>query len=443
MKRTLKRTRAISRRAFLTEAARSAVGLTLGAGIVAACAPNETVSPTKLPAGTAEVGGGAATAYTTPVPSPTKEPTMRYLRDAESIPYPGIRALVRQRIAERQPPVLARGEAEGPIQPVARHVDGQPPKPALWPVKHIIGFGKGPGIIGHVSTDTITANDGGASGVTSPDGTTDMRQVTLFVNEVNDPPIVTVPASPASVLEDQVLDIRSLGDIEITDADAGNAVISVQLSVGHGTVTVNNLVPGAPTIVGNGTSQVSLSGTLVAINALLDSYVRYQGALNWNGTDVLTILANDLGNTGGPAASGVGRVTITVAPENDAPQISLPSDLSVNEDTDLRIPAIVLADPDVAEGGADGVITVTLSVSPIAPNLQTGTLTVNPAVVPALMVTGSPGSNLTVRGRLADINTMLAHPDGLKYRGALNGSGQVVFSVSSSPPRPDSVNSGA
>jgi hypothetical protein len=275
----------------------------------------------------------------------------------------------------------------------------------------------------------ITANDGGATGVTSPDGTTDMRQVTLFVHEVNDPPVVSVPAAPASVLEDQVLDIRSLGDLEITDADAGNAVISVQLSVGHGTLTLNDLVPAAPAIVGNGTSQVSLSGTLVAINALLDSYVRYQGTLNWNGTELLTILANDLGNTGGPAASGVGRVTIAVAPENDAPQISLPSDLSVNEDTDLRIPAIVLADPDATEGGADGVITVTLSVSPIAPNAQTGTLTVNPAVVPALSVTGSPGSNLTVRGRLTDINTMLAHPDGLKYRGALNGSGQVVFSV--------------
>ena len=96
----------------------------------------------------------------------------------------------------------------------------------------------------------------------------------------------------------------------------------------------------------------------------------------------MTILANDLGNTGGPAASGVGRVTITVIPENDAPQISLPANLSVNEDTDLRIPAIVIADPDVTEGGADGIITVTLSVSPIAPNTQAGMLTVNTAVAP-------------------------------------------------------------
>ena len=143
----------------------------------------------------------------------------------------------------------------------------------------------------------------------------------------------------------------------------------------------------------------------------------------------MTILANDLGNTGGPAASGVGRVTITVTADNDAPQISLPADLSVNEDTDLRIPAIVIADPDVTEGGADGVITVTLSVTPIAPNTQAGTLTVNTAVVPALTVTGSPGGNITVRGKLTDINTMLAHPDGLKYRGALNASGQALFSI--------------
>ena len=158
--------------------------------------------------------------------------------------------------------------------------------------------------------------------------------------------------------------------------------------------------------------------------------MNYRGTLNTNGQDVLTILANDLGNTGGPAASGVGRVTITITAENDAPQISLPADLAVNEDTDLRLPAIVITDPDVTESGADGVITVTLSVTPIAPNTQAGTLTVNTAVVPALTVTGSPGNNITVRGRLTDINTMLAHPDGLKYRGALNGSGQVVFGVS-------------
>ncbi len=159
--------------------------------------------------------------------------------------------------------------------------------------------------------------------------------------------------------------------------------------------------------------------------------MNYRGSLNTTGLDVLTILANDLGNSGGPAASGVGRITITVNPINDAPQIALPGAASVNEDTDLRIPfpANSISDPDVTEAGADGVITVTLTVSPIAPNMLAGTLTVNTAVVPGLSVTGSPGATVQVRGKLTDINTLLAHPDGLKYRGASQASGQVLFSI--------------
>jgi len=274
---------------------------------------------------------------------------------------------------------------------------------------------------------TFVANDGGASG--SGGAQSDTQQVTMYVNEVNDPPVVHLPVATATVWEDEVLNLRDLGSITITDADAGGAVISVQFSVGRGTITLDSNVPGAPVIMGNGTAQVNLSGTLVAINSLLDSFVNYRGTLNTNGQDVLTILANDLGNTGGPPASGVGRVTITVLAVNDPPQISLPGNLEVNEDTDLRIPAVVITDPDVTEGGADGVITVTLSVTPLAPSTQSGSLTVNTAIVPALAVTGSPGSNVTVRGRLTDINTMLAHPDGLKYRGALNASGQVLFSI--------------
>ncbi len=106
---------------------------------------------------------------------------------------------------------------------------------------------------------TVTADDGGATGLTSPGGTTDTRQVTLYVNEVNDAPLVTVPG-PAAVDEDVVLNVSGLGNIEVTDADAGNAVVSVQLSVGRGTITVDTTVVGGPLITGNGTSQVVLSG---------------------------------------------------------------------------------------------------------------------------------------------------------------------------------------
>lgn len=277
---------------------------------------------------------------------------------------------------------------------------------------------------------TILANDGGASGDEEPaQPKTDLRQVTIYVHEVNDPPEVHLPTTTATVLEDEILNLRDLGAISISDADAGEAQVSVKLSADHGRITLDSSLSGAPVIVGNGTNQVTLSGTLAAINGLLNSFVNYQGTLNTNGQDVLTILANDLGNTGGPPASGVGQVTITILPVNDPPQISLPGNLEVNEDTDLRIPAITITDPDATEDGADGVITVTLSVSPLAPNTQAGTLTVNTAVVPALSVTDSPSELVTVRGRLTDINTMLAHPNGLNYRGALNASGQVLLSI--------------
>jgi len=283
---------------------------------------------------------------------------------------------------------------------------------------------------------TVTADDRGATGETSPDGTTATRQVTLYVNEVNDPPQVTVPEGPVVVAEDEILDISALGNVGVSDADAGDAVISVRLSVGRGTITLDETVENALSVIvagTNGTSQVELRGTLVDINALLDSFIHYQGLLNTNNTsgpDVLTILANDLGHSGGSAASGTGQVTITVTPVNDAPQITLPATPpEVAEDTDLRIPAIAITDPDVTEADADGVITVTLTVTPIAPATQAGVLTVNTAVEPGLTVTGSPGTNVQVRGLLTEINTLLAHPDGLKYRGAANASGQVLFSI--------------
>lgn len=274
---------------------------------------------------------------------------------------------------------------------------------------------------------TIVANDGGATGSGGPGA--DTRAVTITVREVNDPPVIHLPTTSASVGEDEVLNLRDFGAITITDADAGNAVISVQLSAGRGTITVDESVSGGPVIMGNGTAQVKLSGTLTQINALLDSYVRYQGLLNTNGQDVLTISADDLGNTGGPPAVGVGRVTITVQAVNDAPQITLPGDLEVNEDTNLAIRGIVISDPDVTENGADGVITVTLALAAIAPSAQVGTLSVNLAAAAGLTVTGSPGPNVVIRGPLANINTLLAHPSGLVYRGELDRSGRVALSV--------------
>ena len=77
--------------------------------------------------------------------------------------------------------------------------------------------------------------------------------------------------------------------------------MKVTLSVGSGSLTVATGVAGglsAGQITGSGTGVVVLQGPVGAVNATLAGGVTYVGNLNVNGTDVLTIVADDLGNTG-------------------------------------------------------------------------------------------------------------------------------------------------
>ncbi len=80
-------------------------------------------------------------------------------------------------------------------------------------------------------------------------------------------------------------------------------------------------------ISGNGTSTVTLSGSQSAINATLADLtgVTYQGTLNFNGSDVLTVTTNDLGNTGAPVSlTDSDTIAITVSAVNDGPTNTVP-----------------------------------------------------------------------------------------------------------------------
>lgn len=194
-------------------------------------------------------------------------------------------------------------------------------------------------------------------------------------------------------------------------------------------------------MAGDGVDDASITfrGSLGALNATSNG-ITYTPNLNYNSwdqtatpprlvPDVFTIAVNDLGNSGGAPETGQAQISITVTPINDAPAVFLPGDLlSVTEDTDLRL-AVSITDPDVTEAGSDGVITVTLDVTPIAPDTQYGTLTVVAPVGTNLNVTGNSTAHVVVRGTLTDINRMLADSNGLKYRGDANASGKVLFSV--------------
>ena len=91
--------------------------------------------------------------------------------------------------------------------------------------------------------------------------------------------------------------------LSISDADAGQLPMQVTLSALHGTISIDTAVVGglgSSEVTGNGTNRVVLSGDQISINATLQSLngVVYQGNTDYNGSDQLTMLTSDLGNTG-------------------------------------------------------------------------------------------------------------------------------------------------
>ncbi len=160
-------------------------------------------------------------------------------------------------------------------------------------------------------TDTFTymANDGTSD--------SNVATVTITVNGDNDAPVNTVPGTQI-VLEDTQ---TAIAGISVADPDAGAGVISTQLSVTNGVLDVT--LAGAATISAgtNGSNTLTLSGNVTDINATLAS-LQYTGNLNVNGVaaDTLTVITNDLGNTGtGGAQSDTDNVQIDITAVNDVP----------------------------------------------------------------------------------------------------------------------------
>src|SRR5438309_2371223 len=193
----------------------------------------------------------------------------------------------------------------------------------------------------------------------------------------------------------------------VTDVD-GN-LSTVQLGVANGTVTVT--LSGTATISagGNGTATLTLSGSQADINATLAS-LSYQGTLNYNGPDTLTVTSRDSN-----AVTDVDTVAIKVKPVNNAQVNTVPGAQVVNEDTALAVGGISVTDVDgnlstVQLAVANGTVTVTLS----------GTATIS---------AGGNGTNsLTPSPTRRSSNPTLAS---LSYQGTLNYNGPDTLTVTS------------
>ena len=187
---------------------------------------------------------------------------------------------------------------------------------------------------------TFAANDGTNTG-------SDTRS--LAVTATNDAPVNAVPA--AQFVADTgtlAFSVANGNAISVTDVDLASSSISVTVSVPATKGTLTEAASSGAGVAGSGTNSLTLTGTLPQVNAALNGLV-YDPPNGSNDTIVLTVLANDNGNTGTPGAlTDSDTVTVhvdrapaveTTTPVNGATAVAVDTNIVVNFSETVTIAA--------------------------------------------------------------------------------------------------------
>ncbi|HIF9541888.1 TPA: retention module-containing protein [Photobacterium damselae] len=238
------------------------------------------------------------------------------------------------------------------------------------------------------------------NGVPAVDALAINQPITLHITPENDAPINTVPSSPLSVNEDTPLLINSLR-ISDVDANEGTGNMRVTLSAQSGTISIVN--SSGVSVTGDGSASITIEGSLDAINAALTQGINYQGDLDFNGLDTITMTTNDNGNTGDPGPlEDIDSFQIEVKPINDPPVNHYPTALTTDENAALSITGLSISDPD----SGSGLMTVQLTVSQGIISL---------ASQAGVSVVDNDSTKVTLSGSLTDINLLFSQVDGVQY----------------------------
>lgn len=256
-----------------------------------------------------------------------------------------------------------------------------------------------------------------ATGIGTPAANLLVPALAAYGSSTPTAPSVSAPTGESLGENSTVVFSTANGDaITLTDAEAGSNSDSLTLTVSDGTLTLgstSNL-----TVSGNGTSSVTVSGTLANLNSGLNGLV-YAPASGFHGSDSLHVSVTDPGDS----LTGTGTVALTVnAPT--APAITAPTTtITVTENSNVvfssaKGDAITFID-SFAGSNAD---TLTLIVS-------NGTLTLGSTT--GVTVTGNGSSSLTVSGTVANLNTAV---NGLTYTPSSNFVGSDSLKISLTDP---------
>ncbi len=141
---------------------------------------------------------------------------------------------------------------------------------------------------------TYTVNDG--------NGGTSTATVSGTVVAVNDAPVNTVPGAITLAQNGSV----AVAGLSVADVDGGTGAVTTKVSVQFGNLTVGTVENGA-TVVGSGTGEITLTGSLAQINATLAA-ISYAPNAGYAGADSLVITTTDAGGL-----SDTDTLSLTVA----------------------------------------------------------------------------------------------------------------------------------
>ncbi len=215
-------------------------------------------------------------------------------------------------------------------------------------------------------TLTVSVSDGSADPV--------LRTISVNVIPVNDPPVLTVPASVPAVPEGTPIVFANDSAISITDVDSPN--LTVGLAVKNGTISLASL-DGLTVVRGtNGSASVTYSGPQALVNSALNN-VSYVPTQYYNGTDTLTITASD-GSTGATGIAAPKVVSLTITPVNNPPVLVRNGTLVVTEGNTpvartINTSLLSYTDPDTA--AANVVYTVVTGTANGTLKIGTSTVT--------------------------------------------------------------------
>lgn len=249
------------------------------------------------------------------------------------------------------------------------------------------------------------------------DGSLDSASATrtVTVTAANDSPQLSLP-TVINLIEDSS---GSITGISVSDVDAGTGNVQVTFTLPAGYGTLNGAVSGT-VAVGTAMYSVILTGRVADINAYLaGNNLTYMPSPNYFGDVRLDVRVSDLGNSGGPAQTSSGSLTLHVEGVNDVPNLPVvpSSPVNANEDVPLVLTGISFSDIDAGSGQVEA----SFSVLP-----DKGTFSALAAG--GVTLTGSGSNHLVLSGTLADINAFIAS-GAVSYLSAANASGTVTVTV--------------